>query len=432
MNKSDTILVLGHSGMVGSALVRMLRQSGYSNVATAGRDTADLRDATDVTRVFEQIRPDHAVLAAAKVGGILANSRYPADFLYDNLAIECNVIHQAWLSKVATLVMLGSSCIYPRECPQPIKEEYLLTGPLEPTNEAYAIAKIAGVKMAQAYERQYGLHCLNPMPCNLYGTNDSFDPQNAHVLSSLVRKFVDAADAGADSVTIWGTGVARREFMHVDDCARAIVFLMENFRSSEVINVGCGSDVTIRELAGMIAAARGLRGQARVGPVDARRNAAEVPRRQQARGPRLRAVDPAGAGDRDDDRRIPVAAKERRPPAARDGYASFIASKYSIVRFSPSSSLTFGSHPSVERARSMSGWRCSGSSSGSGFLTICDLDPESAITLSASSAIVNSSGLPRFIGSGALVGRVPSAPPAPPAGRRRSRTTGSACRRRTG
>ncbi len=192
-------------------------------------------------------------LAAAKVGGIQANRQFPADFIYDNLMIQTNVIHQAHLSGVEKLLFLGSSCVYPRDCPQPMKEEYLLTGPLEPTNEAYALAKVAGLRMAQYYHEQHGMNCICPMPCNLYGPNDSFDPLHSHVLGALVRKFVDATDDGGGEVSLWGTGSARREFLHVDDLARAVLFLMEVWDSPEILNVGAGKDISIKELAALIA-----------------------------------------------------------------------------------------------------------------------------------------------------------------------------------
>ncbi len=256
----EGIFVAGHRGMVGSALLRLLRREGFCNLITAGRDELDLRDPAAVHCFMDTGRPSVVVLAAAKVGGIQSNRTFPADFLYDNLAIQNNVIHEAHRTGARQVVFLGSSCIYPRDCPQPMKEEYLLTGPLEPTNEAYALAKIAGLRMAQYYERQYGLRSLCPMPCNLYGPNDSFDPQKSHVLSALVRRFVDAAANGAEEVTLWGTGVARREFLHVDDLARAVLFLMRNHDSSEIVNIGSGSDISIRELAELIARKAGYGG----------------------------------------------------------------------------------------------------------------------------------------------------------------------------
>ena len=253
MNKNDRIFVAGHKGMVGSALMRSLQREGFGNIITTTKKEVDLRDSRSVALFFERECPDYVLLAAAKVGGIQANRQFPAEFMYDNLMIQSNIIHQSYLSGVKKLLFLGSSCVYPRECPQPMKEEYLLTGPLEPTNEAYALAKIAGMKMAQFYEQQYGLRCICPMPCNLYGPNDNFDPQHSHVLSALVKKFVDAVDDKKNEVILWGSGIARREFLHVDDLADAVLFLMEKWDSSEIINVGTETDISIRELAELIA-----------------------------------------------------------------------------------------------------------------------------------------------------------------------------------
>lgn len=253
MEKQDCIYVAGHRGMVGSAILRALEEKKFENLVTASRAEIDLRNTSEVQNFIAKNKPDYVFLAAAKVGGIQANRTFPADFLYDNLMIQNNVIHSCHLNDVHKVLFLGSSCIYPRECPQPMKEEYLLTGPLEPTNEGYALAKIAGLKMAEYYHRQYGLNCVCPMPCNLYGTNDSFDPKNSHVISALVKKFVDARDQGESEVEIWGSGSARREFMHVDDAARACLFLMEKWDSPEIVNVGPGTDISIKDLAGMIA-----------------------------------------------------------------------------------------------------------------------------------------------------------------------------------
>ncbi len=261
MEKDARIFVAGHSGMVGSAIRRRLLAEGYGNIVTRTRKELDLRDTPAVRSFFLGEKPEYVVLAAARVGGILANIASPGEYLYDNLMIQNNVIHQSYLTGVKRICFLGSSCIYPRECPQPMREEHLMTGKLEPTNEGYAMAKIAGIKMIEGYRRQYGLNGICPIPCNLYGTNDSFDPATAHVLSSLVRKFTDAADEGRDEVTIWGTGAARREFLHVDDAAEAVLFLMDREDAPEVINVGSGTDVSIRELAGMIARAAGFRGK---------------------------------------------------------------------------------------------------------------------------------------------------------------------------
>jgi len=259
----DKIFIAGHRGMVGSAIERAMRGRDFPNIVVAPRSELDLIDEHAVSIFLRREKPDVVILAAARVGGIQANRQFPADFLRQNLMIQTNVIHHAQLVGVRTLVFLGSSCIYPRECPQPMKEEYLLTGPLEPTNEAYALAKIAGVRMAQAYHRQFGLEVICPMPCNLYGTNDSFDLANAHVLSSLVRRFSDAVAEGRGEVTLWGTGSARREFLHVDDLADAVLLLMERWTSPEIINVGSGEDVTIRELAETIARATGFAGKIR-------------------------------------------------------------------------------------------------------------------------------------------------------------------------
>ncbi|HET7436455.1 MAG TPA: GDP-L-fucose synthase [Thermoanaerobaculia bacterium] len=260
MSASDRIFVAGHNGMVGSAVVRELTRRGFTNLITAPRKELDLRDQPAVSRFLERTTPHVVILAAARVGGIHANNTFPADFIYENLAVQNAVIHESHVHGVRDLVFLGSSCIYPRACPQPIREEYLLSGPLEPTNEPYAIAKIAGIRMAQAYQRQYGLRVICPMPCNLYGTNDSFDPRYSHVLSSLVKRFSDAVDAGDANVTVWGSGTPRREFLHVDDLARAVVLLAEKWDSPEIVNVGSGTDVTIRELAELIAKKSGFTG----------------------------------------------------------------------------------------------------------------------------------------------------------------------------
>jgi len=261
MMKGEKIFVAGHKGMVGSALLRALEKGGYGNIVTADREAVDLRDQAGVMAFFERERPDHVFLAAAKVGGIKANSTYPAEFAYDNLMIQTNVIHSAHRCAAKKLVFMGSSCIYPKDCPQPIREEYLMSGPLEPTNEAYAIAKIAGIRMTGYYSAQYGLEGICPVPCNLYGPNDSFDPDNSHVLSALVRKFTDAVAAGKDEVVLWGTGVAVREFMHVDDMARAVLMLVERWKSSEIINVGTGQTISIKELAELIAKRTGYQGR---------------------------------------------------------------------------------------------------------------------------------------------------------------------------
>jgi GDP-L-fucose synthase len=258
---NDKIFVTGHKGMVGSAIVRALQAKGFKHIITATKQELDLRIQAKVELFFKDQKPNYVFLSAAKVGGIKANNEAPGDFLHDNLMIQNNVIRQCLETKVKKLVFLGSSCIYPRECPQPMKEEYIMTGPLEPINEGYAIAKIAGLRLTQFYHRQYGLQCINPMPCNLYGTNDSFDLNKAHVLSALVKKFVDAADEKEDEVVLWGSGIARREFMHVDDCAQALLFLIEKWDMPEIINVGWGTDVTIKELAEMVAGKAEYRGK---------------------------------------------------------------------------------------------------------------------------------------------------------------------------
>lgn len=253
MNKTDKIYVAGHRGMVGSAIVRLLRKEGFEHIITANHAELDLTEQAAVQRFFSSTKPDYTILAAAKVGGIHANISHPAQFLYENLAIQNNVIHYSYESGVKKLVFLGSSCIYPKVCPQPIKEEYLLTGKLEPTNEGYALAKIAGLKMTEYYHRQYGFPSVNLMPCNLYGPNDHFDPQTSHVMPALVKKFVDAKEAGLPEVVMWGTGNARREFMHVNDLADAVLFMLEHYHASEFINIGWGEDISINELAQCIA-----------------------------------------------------------------------------------------------------------------------------------------------------------------------------------
>jgi len=253
------IWVAGHRGMVGSAILRRFA-SENAEILTVGRQDVDLREQLDARRWVAQAKPDVIILAAAKVGGILANDSYPADFLFDNLAIETNVIHAAHLANVERLVFLGSSCIYPKLAPQPIGEEALLTGPLEPTNEWYAVAKIAGIKLCQAYRRQFGRRYISVMPSNLYGRNDNFDLSTSHVLPALIRKFHAAKMAGKAEVVIWGTGTPLREFLYVDDLADAIVFLMDRYDSGEPINCGAGFDVTIRELAELIGRVTGFEG----------------------------------------------------------------------------------------------------------------------------------------------------------------------------
>lgn len=248
--------------MVGSALVRLLQAKGYRNLLCRTSQELDLRDSRQVEHFFAETNPEYVMIAAAKVGGILANSSFPAEFLYENLAIQTNLIHQAYLHRVKKLLLLGSSCIYPRDCPQPIREEYLLTGPLEPTNEWYAIAKIAGVKMCQAYRRQYGCDFIAAMPTNLYGHNDNFDLTTAHVLPALIRRFHEAKDI-SEPPTLWGTGSPRREFLHVDDCAEACLVLMERHSGEDIVNVGAGKDIPIAELATLVAEVVGYKGEIR-------------------------------------------------------------------------------------------------------------------------------------------------------------------------
>ena len=260
MNTNSRIYVAGSRGLVGSALVRKLRESGYQNIIERTSQELDLRDPLAVNKFFQNERPEYVFLAAAKVGGIHANSTYPADFIYDNILIETSVIHAAFEHKIKKLLFLGSSCIYPKLAPQPLKEEYLLTGELEPTNEAYAIAKIAGIKLCQAYHRQYGANFIAVMPTNLYGMNDNFDLQNSHVLPALLRKFHNATINKETSVTVWGTGQPRREFLFVDDLAEACCFLMKHYNEPDIINIGTGTDVTITELAAVIADVTGYTG----------------------------------------------------------------------------------------------------------------------------------------------------------------------------
>ncbi|MCK4999727.1 MAG: GDP-L-fucose synthase [Anaerohalosphaera sp.] len=249
LDKKTSIFVAGHRGLVGSAILRQLVEHGCESILTADRSHLDLTDQNEVAGYLKKNRPELVILAAAKVGGINSNIKSPAEFIYENLMIQNNVIHQSYLSGVKKLLFLGSSCIYPRQCPQPMKEEYLLTGKLEPTNEGYALAKIAGLKMCEYYNTQYGFDTLSLMPCNIYGPGDSFDLEHSHVLSALVKRFVDASEQGAKSVTLWGTGVARREFLHVRYLAEAVLFMLENYSSSEFINIGSGSDVSIKDLA---------------------------------------------------------------------------------------------------------------------------------------------------------------------------------------
>lgn len=261
MNKTSKIYVAGHRGLVGAAIVRKLQLDGCTNLVLRTSKELDLRRQADVEAFFKQEKPEFVFLAAAKVGGILANNTYPADFIYDNLMIQTNIIHAAYSNGVTKLLFLGSSCIYPRDCPQPMKEEYLLSGYLEPTNEPYAIAKIAGIKMCESYNRQYGTNYISVMPTNLYGPGDNFDLQNSHVLPAMIRKFHEAKGKGSPSVEVWGTGTPRREFLYVDDLADACVFLMQNYAESEIVNIGVGSDITIRELAELVKEITGFHGE---------------------------------------------------------------------------------------------------------------------------------------------------------------------------
>lgn len=249
MERDQKIFVAGHRGLVGSAIVRRLRELGYARVVTREREALDLTRQSDVARFFDDERPAFVFLAAAKVGGIVANDTYPAEFIRENLLIQTLVIDAAYRHGARKLVFLGSSCIYPKRAPQPMKEEHLLTGSLEPTNEAYAVAKIAGIKMAEAYGRQYGFDSVCVMPTNLYGPGDNFDLQTSHVVPALLRKFHEAKERSAPSVEVWGTGRPRREFLHVDDLADAVVFLMRSEEGPGLVNVGCGEDLTVRELA---------------------------------------------------------------------------------------------------------------------------------------------------------------------------------------
>lgn len=249
MQKDSKIYVAGHRGLVGSAIIKRLKKSGFTNIVTRTSKELDLRDQQNVEAFFRKEKPEFVFLAAAKVGGIKANNDRPADFIYDNLMIQTNIIHAAYEHGVEKLIFLGSSCIYPKMCPQPIKEEYLLTGALEPTNDAYAVAKIAGIKMCQSYNKQHKTNFISCMPTNLYGPNDNFDPVTSHVLPALIRKFYTAKKENKPNVTLWGTGKPYREFLHVDDLADALLFLAQNYNESEIVNIGTGVDITILDLA---------------------------------------------------------------------------------------------------------------------------------------------------------------------------------------
>jgi len=263
MNNNSKIYVAGHRGLVGSAIVRRLQSEGFSNLVTCTRNDLDLQRQADVEAFFEDNRPEYVFLSAAKVGGILANNTYPAEFIYSNLIIQINIIHSSYLFGVKKLLFLGSSCIYPKNCPQPMKEEYLLSGYLEPTNEPYAVAKIAGIKTCQSYNRQYGTNYISVMPTNLYGPGDNYDLQNSHVLPALIRKFHEAEIENRPFVEIWGTGVAKREFLYVDDLADACFFLMQNYNDGEIVNIGAGEDLSIKDLAFLIKDIVGYNGELR-------------------------------------------------------------------------------------------------------------------------------------------------------------------------
>jgi GDP-L-fucose synthase len=261
MEKNAKIYIAGHRGMVGSAIKRKLEKEGFTNFVTRVSSELDLRDQQAVADFFASEKPDYVFLAAAKVGGIIANNTYRAEFLYDNLQIQNNIINQSYLNGVKKLMFLGSSCIYPKLAPQPLKEEYLLTGPLEETNEPYAIAKIAGIKMCDAYRSQYGCNYISVMPTNLYGYNDNYHPQNSHVLPAMIRRFHEAKESGAPAVTIWGTGSPRREFLFADDLAEACYYLMETYNEPGLVNIGTGEDITIKELAYLVKDIVGYEGE---------------------------------------------------------------------------------------------------------------------------------------------------------------------------
>ena len=260
MDKNAKIYVAGHTGLVGSAIVRLLTDLEYTNIVVRTSKELDLRNQQKVQEFFDQEQPEYVFLAAAKVGGIHANNTYPAEFIYDNLAIELNVIHEAYTHKVKKLLFLGSSCIYPRDCPQPIKEEYLLTSALEKTNEAYAIAKIAGLKLCEYYNKQYGTSFIAVMPTNLYGPGDNFDLETSHVIPALIRKIYTAHSNNHPSYSVWGSGKPYREFLHVDDLANAVVFLMNEYDGKSIVNIGSGTDISIKGLVELIASIIGYQG----------------------------------------------------------------------------------------------------------------------------------------------------------------------------
>jgi len=261
MEQTAKIYIAGHRGMVGSGIERKLRKEGYNNILTRTSAELDLRNQQAVNEFFEKEKPTYVILAAAKVGGIHANNTYRAEFIYDNLMIEANIIHAAYVHKVSKLLFLGSSCIYPKMAPQPLREEYLLSGYLEHTNQPYAIAKIAGIEMCDSYRAQYGCNFISAMPTNLYGTNDNYHPENSHVLPALIRRIILAKKNNEPNVTIWGTGTPKREFLHVDDLADACYFLLQNYNEQGLVNIGCGTDISIKELAELIVAEVGYKGQ---------------------------------------------------------------------------------------------------------------------------------------------------------------------------
>ena len=261
MQKTSKIYIAGHTGLVGSAIMKQFEKQGYSNIIFKGHNELDLTSQAATDIFFKLEKPEFVFLAAAKVGGIMANSKYPAEFIYNNLTIETNIIHASYVNKAKKLLFLGSSCIYPKYAPQPIKEEYLLGGKLESTNGPYAVAKIAGIKMCQAYNRQYNTNFISVMPTNLYGPNDNFDLETSHVLPALIRRFHEAKQAGKEEVIVWGTGEPKREFLHVDDLADACIYLMKNYNDSEIINIGTGQDVSLKELANIIKEIIGYQGE---------------------------------------------------------------------------------------------------------------------------------------------------------------------------
>jgi GDP-L-fucose synthase len=261
MEQTAKIYIAGHRGMVGSAIERKLRKEGFNNIITRTSKDLDLRNQLEVNNFFETEKPEFVILAAAKVGGIHANNTYRAEFIYDNLLIEANIIHAAYLNKTTKLLFLGSSCIYPKLAPQPLKEEYLLSGYLESTNQPYAIAKIAGIELCDSYRAQYGCNFISAMPTNLYGTNDNYHPENSHVLPALIRRIILAKKNNEPNVIIWGTGTPKREFLHVDDLADACYFLLQNYNEQGLVNIGCGTDVSIKELAELIVSEVGYEGQ---------------------------------------------------------------------------------------------------------------------------------------------------------------------------